>query len=133
MRNIFNELHTDLGITRLHNDLADWSQQGVLLLNTCLSVEEKKPNSHKNFGWQELTDAMIVHLSQQNQPIIFVLWGNSAQQKIPLIDSKIHVILQSVHPSPLSAYRGFLGSKVFSKINQILMQTKQKPIEWGEH
>jgi uracil-DNA glycosylase len=132
LRNIFKELYDDLGITRLHNDLSDWAQQGVLLLNAVLSVEEKKANSHKHFGWQTLTDAMISHLSEQEKPIVFVLWGAQAQQKSSLINPQKHMILESVHPSPLSAYRGFLGSKVFSKINAILEGNQQKPIAWED-
>lgn len=128
LRNIFQELANDLGVEPpLSGDLSHWATQGVLLLNTSLTVRAHQANSHKNIGWQPLTDLVIQRLNQQSQPIIFVLWGKPAQKKRVLITNPQHYILEAPHPSPLSAYRGFFGSKPFSKINQIL---DKHPIQW---
>ena len=132
LRNIFKELHSDLGITRLSTDLSDWAQQGVLLINAILTVEKDKPGSHSTLGWEQFTDNLITYLSQQAQPIIFVLWGNYARKKRSLITAAHHHILEGVHPSPLAAYRGFWGSKPFSTINRSLGDMGKQPIEWGD-
>ncbi|MHA3225293.1 uracil-DNA glycosylase [Globicatella sulfidifaciens] len=128
LRNIFQELADDLGIeSPVSGDLSHWATQGILLLNTSLTVRAHQANSHKNIGWQALTDLVIQRLNQQSQPIIFVLWGKPAQKKSALITNPQHYILEAPHPSPLSAYRGFFGSKPFSKINHIL---DTNPIQW---
>ena len=118
--NIFKELESDLGIVRLNNNLFGWAEQGVLLLNAIMSVEKDKPLSHKNQGWEIFTDTIISKLNERKKPIVFVLWGGFARSKKKLITNKNHYIIESVHPSPLSAYNGFLGSKPFSKINEFL-------------
>lgn len=126
LRNIFKEIEADLGISPPTNgDLTYWAQQGVLLLNTCLTVRAHQANSHKAIGWDLFTDYIISELSQHKKSVIFVLWGKPAQQKKSLIDDR-HPIIESPHPSPLAAYRGFFGSKPFSQINQLL----EKPIIW---
>lgn len=127
LRNIYKELESDLGIEQPeHGDLTKWAEQGVLLLNTVFTVEEKKANSHKNIGWELFTDKIISLLNEREEPVIFVLWGNQAKNKEKLIDKNKHHIITSPHPSPLSAYRGFFGSKPFSKINNIL----EEQIDW---
>lgn len=126
LNNIFKELYSDLGIVRTNNNLSDWAQQGVLLLNTVLTVEKDKAFSHRNHGWEIFTDKIIEELNKREEPIIFVLWGNPARSKKALITNKKHIIIESAHPSPLSASRGFFGSKPFSKINKYL----DKPIKW---
>lgn len=126
LNNIFKELYSDLGIIRTNNNLSDWAQQGVLLLNTVLTVEKDKAFSHRNHGWEIFTDKIIEELNKREEPIIFVLWGNPARSKKALITNKKHIIIESTHPSPLSASRGFFGSKPFSKINKYL----DKPIKW---
>jgi uracil-DNA glycosylase len=132
LKNIFNELHVDLGIVKpQHGDLTAWSQQGVLLLNTTLTVRQAAPNSHQKKGWEKLTDQIIFHLSEQKQHLVFLLWGSAAHEKSALIDSKKHLILTSTHPSPLSAHRGFLGCKHFSMCNSYLVEKMQKPIDWN--
>ena len=130
--NIFKELQSDLQIPRpSHGFLQGWAQQGVLLLNSVLSVEASRPGSHQNQGWERFTDRVIEVLSQEREHLVFVLWGAYAQKKGAKIDRHKHLVLESAHPSPLSAYRGFLGSKVFSKINQYLIKTGQLPIDWN--
>ena len=119
LRNIYKELRDDLGIERTSGDLRDWAEQGILLLNATLSVEQGKANSHASFGWQKLTDAIILTAASLPQRPVFVLWGGYAGKKAALLPENIPVIL-SAHPSPLSAYRGFFGSKPFSKVNEIL-------------
>ena len=126
LNNIFKELYSDLGIIRTNNNLSDWAQQGVLLLNTVLTVEKDKAFSHRNHGWEIFTDKIIEELNKREEPIIFVLWGNPARSKKALITNKKHIIIESAHPSPLSASRGFFGSKNFTKINKYL----DKPIKW---
>lgn len=120
LQNIFKELKTDLGVTRTNTDLEGIAQQGVLLLNTVLTVHPHKANSHKNIGWEKFTDDAIKALNNKTTPVIFVLWGNCAKSKVKLITNPIHHIIMGVHPSPLSAYRGFFGSKPFSAINSRL-------------
>ncbi|MHA6697374.1 uracil-DNA glycosylase [Chryseobacterium sp. A301] len=130
LRNIFKELQSDLGIERVSGDLQPWARQGVLLLNSVLSVREGSPGSHQFLGWEKYTDQFLSHLSKNKDRVIFVLWGAQAQKKLPLIDSTKHLVLQSAHPSPLSAYRGFFGSKVFSKINADLEARGLAPMDW---
>lgn len=133
LRNIYKELQDDLGgELPTEGDLSDWAKQGVLLLNTVLTVEEGNANSHKGKGWETLTNRLIDSLNELNHPVIFILWGKPAQDKEKLITNPNHVILKAPHPSPLSAYRGFFGSKPFSKVNEILIQQGQIPIRWIE-
>ena len=129
LNNIFKELENDLGIKRENNDLTSWAKQGVFLLNSILTVEKDKPLSHKDRGWEEFTDIVIQKLNEREKSIIFVLWGNFARSKKALITNKNHYIIESAHPSPLSASRGFFGSKPFSKINNILKSNNEKIIE----
>lgn len=132
LRNIFKELAEDTGILRKNTDLSDWAEQGVLLLNTVLSVEAGKAGSHRGRGWEIFTDTLIQQLNERESPIIFVLWGNDARKKKILITNPIHYIIEGVHPSPLSAHNGFFGSKPFSKINQILKDEGKEEIFWGD-
>lgn len=129
--NIYKELNDDLGLFIPDNgDLTKWAKQGVLLLNTVLTVREKSPNSHRGKGWEVLTDRIIELLNKREKPIVFILWGANAKSKEKLITNKNHLILKSVHPSPLSAYRGFFGSKVFSRTNKFLRANNMDEIEW---
>jgi uracil-DNA glycosylase len=131
LKNIFKELESDLGIPiPNHGNLDNWASQGVLLLNATLTVEANQPNSHSNIGWQQFTDAVISCVSTTLNHTVFILWGSYAQSKISLIDSSKHCILKAPHPSPLSAHRGFLGCKHFSKCNQYLLQHNKKEIDW---
>lgn len=130
LRNMYKELQADLGCTRQSGDLRSWAAQGVLLLNTVLTVEQGNAHSHKGWGWEEFTDAVIRAVSDKDEPVIFVLWGRPAQTKKALIDTEKHVIIESVHPSPLSASRGFFGSKPYSKINEQLEEWGQSPIDF---
>ena len=130
LRNIFKELDSDIGIARSDTDLSDWAKQGVLLLNSVLTVEDSKPGSHANRGWEEFTDHVIDNISKSNNNVVFVLWGGYAQKKSVLIDESKHLILTAPHPSPLSSYRGFFGSKPFSKINSYLQLKNLSPISW---
>lgn len=133
LKNIYKELQEDIGGgLPTEGDLSHWAQQGVLLLNTVLTVEEGNANSHKGIGWERLTNRLIESLNELNHPVIFILWGKPAQDKEKLITNPSHVILKAPHPSPLSAYRGFFGSKPFSKVNDILIQQGQTPICWKE-
>ncbi|RFU62380.1 uracil-DNA glycosylase [Peribacillus glennii] len=131
LKNIFKELHDDLGY-RLPNNgfLVEWAEQGVLLLNTVLTVRAGEANSHRGKGWETFTDKIITRLSEREKPMVFVLWGKPAQNKIPLIDTSRHHIIASVHPSPLSARRGFFGSRPFSQINSCLKAWGEKEIDW---
>ena len=130
LKNIFLELRNDLNIPiSRHGDLTVWAQQKILLLNSVLTVEQGKPNSHQGLGWEKLTDKIITQLSQRGN-MIFVLWGNIAQKKYNLIDKKHNKILTAPHPSPLSSYRGFLGCKHFSKINRYLIDNGSSEIDW---
>ena len=130
LKNIFNELKSDLKIPiSCHGDLTFWAQQKVLLLNSVLTVEKGKPNSHEKLGWEKLTDKIIDQLSKRGK-MIFVLWGKSAQKKYNLIDQKKNKVLRASHPSPLSAHRGFFGCRHFSKINEILKKEGATIIDW---
>ena len=130
LKNIFLELRNDLNIPiSRHGDLTVWAQQKILLLNSVLTVEQGKPNSHQGLGWEKLTDKIITQLSQRGN-MIFVLWGNIAQKKYNLIDKKHNKILTAPHPSPLSSYRGFFGCKHFSKINRHLIDNGSSEIDW---
>jgi uracil-DNA glycosylase len=130
--NIYKELHDDLGIPpAAHGSLVSWAQQGVLLLNSVLTVEQGAAAAHQGKGWETFTDKVIALLNEQEQPIAFVLWGAYAQRKGKIIDPKRHMVISSVHPSPLSAYRGFFGSRPFSKINDYLIAHGQTPINWA--
>lgn len=131
LKNIFKELHEDVGCAfPISGNLTKWSEQGVLLINSVLTVIESKPNSHKNIGWEIFTDSVIKKISKEFENIVFILWGKPSQKKESLIDSKKHYILKSPHPSPLSSYRGFFGSKPFSKTNIYLKQNNKKDIDW---
>ena len=133
LKNIYKELQEDIGgELPTEGDLSHWAKQGVLLLNTVLTVEEGNANSHKGMGWERLTNRLIESLNGLKLPVIFILWGKPAQDKEKLITNPNHVILKAPHPSPLSAYRGFFGSKPFSKVNDILIQQGQTPIRWKE-
>ena len=132
LRNIYKELAADIGITPPpHGHLIEWAEQGVLLLNTVLTVRHKQAASHQKKGWERLTDRAISELSKQRDGLIFILWGSKAQAKINLIDTSKHCIIKSVHPSPMSAERGFHGSKPFSKANAYLVQRGEAPIDWS--
>ncbi|MFV5404085.1 MULTISPECIES: uracil-DNA glycosylase [unclassified Acinetobacter] len=132
LRNIFHELHNDLGIKiPKHGDLTHWAEQGVLLLNAVLTVEAAQPTSHQKRGWEDFTDHVIDVLNEQREHIVFILWGAYAQRKGQRIDQNKHLVLKAAHPSPLSANRGgFFGCKVFSKTNNYLKQHGIEPIDW---
>ncbi len=130
LRNIFKELEDDLGIKRTNTDLTDWANQGIFLLNTVLTVEKDKANSHKDIGWQQFTDFVIKEINDKRDNVIFVLWGGQARNKKSLITNKSHYIIESAHPSPLSVYRGFFGSKPFSKINNYLASKNIEEIKF---
>lgn len=131
LMNIYKELYNDLGIAPVkHGCLIPWAQQGVLLLNAVLTVEQGQPNSHQGKGWESFTDQVIATLNGSDKPIIFVLWGSYAQRKGQHINTSKHVVLSAAHPSPFSAHRGFLGSKPFSKINAILAGRGEQQIDW---
>ncbi len=131
LQNIYKELNEDLGIAPVkHGYLVPWAKQGVLLLNSVLTVEKGLAASHQGKGWETFTDQVIATLNQQQRPIAFVLWGAYAQRKGAAIDTTKHLVLKSVHPSPLSVYRGFFGSKPFSQINHFLVKNGQTPIDW---
>ena len=129
--NIYKELHEDCGCYIPNNGyLKKWADQGVMLLNTVLTVRAHAANSHKNIGWEEFTDAAIRVLNEQDRPMVFILWGRPAQMKKPMLTNPKHLILESPHPSPLSAYRGFFGSRPFSKTNKYLKENGIEPIDW---
>lgn len=130
LRNIFKELYTDLGIKREDTDLSDWAKQGVFLLNTVLTVEKDKANSHKDIGWEIFTDYVIKQINDRLNNVVFILWGRQARDKKRLITNSNHYIIESAHPSPLSAYNGFFGSKPFSKTNAYLKKHKKKEIKF---
>jgi uracil-DNA glycosylase len=131
LNNIFKEMEADLNIPFPENgNLERWAKQGVLLLNSVLTVEEGKTDSHKGIGWEQFTDSVIQLISQKQENVVFILWGSKAISKSTLIDGKKHFVLTSVHPSPLSAYRGFFGCKHFSKANEFLALKNQKTIDW---
>lgn len=133
LRNIFTELKSDVGVERISGDLSDWAEQGVFLLNTVLSVRQGNANSHKDYGWQIFTDDVIAALAGLPQPIVFVLWGAQAQKKKKIIEASPYprCVICAPHPSPLSCYRGFYGSKPFSQVNRFLEEHGEKPIIWG--
>ena len=129
--NIFKELKDDIGLSMpSHGDLTHWAQQGVFLLNASLTVRAGEPMSHAQIGWAQFTDAVIRTISMQKENIVFLLWGRFAQNKITLIDTTKHFVLQAAHPSPLSAHNGFLGCRHFSKTNEYLVGHKIEPIDW---
>ncbi|MGQ4068114.1 uracil-DNA glycosylase [Enterococcus mundtii] len=129
--NIYKELKNDLGIEPVsHGNLVTWAKQGVLLLNTVLTVREGQAYSHRGKGWEQLTDVIIEKLNERDKPIVFILWGKPAQEKMKMIDKSRHIIITAPHPSPLSAHRGFFGSKPFSKTNDALLALGETPIDW---
>lgn len=131
LQNIFKEINDDLGFpVPVSGDLSYWARQGVLLLNASLTVVAHQPNSHAHIGWHQFTDEVIARLSEKRDHLVFLLWGSFAQQKSALIDADRHLVLKTVHPSPLSAYRGFFGCHHFSKTNEYLMNHNKKPIDW---
>lgn len=130
LKNIYKELYDDLEIKRITGNLEDWAKQGVLLLNDVLTVEKGKARSHRKKGWEAFTKAVILQLNQADHPIVFMLWGNDAIKKASIIDDK-HIIIKGPHPSPLSAYRGFFGSKCFSLCNQHLEDNMLRTIDWS--
>ena len=131
LKNIFKEINLDLGITPLESgDLTRWASQGVLLLNATLTVEAHKAGSHQGKGWEEFTDRVILNLANRKAGLVFLLWGSYAQKKGEFIDQTKHLVLKSVHPSPLSAHRGFFGNHHFSQTNSYLTQQGKQPINW---
>ncbi len=132
LRNIFKELSTDIsGFEKpIHGNLQNWSKQGVLLINTSLTVIKDQANSHSKIGWQQFTNKIIESISNQNEKIVFILWGKNAHDKMEFINPNKHFIIKTVHPSPLSASRGFFGSKPFSKTNEFLLANNKTSIEW---
>ena len=132
LKNIFKEQHDDLGINQPQNfgELTEWAKQGVLLLNTVLTVREGLANSHKGKGWEILTDRIISLLNERQKPMVFMLWGGNARSKRSLITNEHHLVLECAHPSPLSAYHGFFGCRHFSKANAFLQNVGAKPINW---
>ncbi len=134
LKNIYKELHNDIGFEiPKHGELAEWAKQGVLMLNNVLTVREAMPNSHKGMGWETFTDRIISELNKKETPVVFLLWGANAQKKAEIITNPLHYKLISVHPSPLSASRGFFGCGHFSKTNEILEKSRLKPINWTIH
>lgn len=131
--NIFKELYSDLGIKRTNNNLTDWAKQGVFLLNSIMTVVKDTPLAHKGKGWETFTDDLIKLLNKREEPIVFIFWGAYARSKKELITNPNHHIIESPHPSPLSASRGFFGSKPFSKTNNFLVEHGIKPINWGDN
>ncbi|MBP2077389.1 uracil-DNA glycosylase [Oceanobacillus polygoni] len=131
LRNMYKELHDDLGLPiPAHGYLVDWAKQGVLLLNTVLTVRAGQAHSHRGMGWETFTDRVIDILNTKTKPVVYILWGSAAQSKIKLIDTKKHYIIRAPHPSPLSAHRGFFGSKPYSKTNAILLDIGLDEINW---
>lgn len=131
LRNIYQELHDDLGCYIPNNGyLEKWAKQGVLMLNTVLTVRAHKPNSHQGKGWEHFTDAIIEAVNKEERPIVYLLWGRLAQSKIPMLDNPKHLILKAPHPSPYSADRGFFGCRHFSQANEFLRANGQEPIDW---
>ncbi|MEK3902041.1 MULTISPECIES: uracil-DNA glycosylase [unclassified Paenibacillus] len=132
LRNIYAELHSDLGVeVPGHGSLLHWAEEGVLMLNAVLTVREGQPNSHKGLGWETFTDAIMEKLNERTEPMVFILWGSHAQLKGAVVDRSRHKVIQSPHPSPFSAHRGFLGSRPFSQANQYLEQHGLKGIDWS--
>lgn len=132
LQNIYKELDSDLGISAPnHGYLLHWAEKGVLMLNAVLTVREGQPNSHKGLGWERFTDAIMMKLNERDEPLVFILWGSYAQQKGAFIDRRRHKVIRSPHPSPLSAHRGFLGSRPFSQTNDFLREQGMGPIDWA--
>jgi len=132
LRNIYKELESDIGIAiPNHGYLESWAKQGVFMLNTVLTVRAHQANSHAKHGWETFTDAVLKRVNERNDPAIFILWGNQAIKKTDFIDTGKHTVISSAHPSPLSAHRGFLGSKPFSKVNKKLKELEKTPIDWS--
>lgn len=130
LQNIYKELKEDLGIEKNSNELEDWAKQGVLLLNSTLTVKAHEPNSHKNLGWDTFTDFIIKEISDKKNEVVFVLWGAFAQKKVEFIDKQKHLVISAPHPSPFSAHKGFFGSKPFSQINDYLKLKNKEEIKW---
>ncbi len=131
LKNIFKELKDDLGIDEPKNgNLSSWTKEGVMLLNSVLTVEKDKPASHQNHGWETFTDAVIRKINEKKKPVVFILWGSFAKSKKAIITNKIHCIIESAHPSPFSANKGFFGTKPFSRANDFLIKNGEKPINW---
>ncbi|MCP3025918.1 uracil-DNA glycosylase [Halobacillus sp. A5] len=131
LKNIYKELQEDIGMASPpHGNLEAWADEGVLLLNNVLTVQAHKAHSHKEAGWEVLTDKVIEVLNQRERPLVFILWGRPAQKKAEAVNRDRHCVIQSPHPSPLSAYRGFFGSRPFSRANQFLESVNQKPVDW---
>ena len=131
LQNIYKELQEDLGCYIPNNGyLKKWADQGVLMLNTVLTVRAHEPNSHQGRGWENFTDAIIQAVNQKDEPVVYMLWGRPAQSKLPMLTNPKHLILKAPHPSPLSAYRGFFGCRHFSRCNEFLSQNGLKPIDW---
>ncbi len=131
LRNIYKELHADLGVPiPLHGNLAGWARQGVLLLNTRLTVRAGQANSHQKQGWEQFTDTVIQVVNNKHDPVVFILWGNGARSKTKFIDRSRHIVIESAHPSPLSAHNGFFSSKPFSRTNEALVGAGRAPIDW---
>ena len=130
LQNILKELSSDLGSERSSHDLTSWARQGVLLLNSCLTVPEHQANGHAGQIWEPFTDAIIKVVNQKEEPVVFILWGGYARKKKGLITNSIHKVIESAHPSPLSAYRGFFGSHPFSQANTFLKSNGLEPIDW---
>ena len=129
--NIYKELQDDLGCSiPNHGCLVEWAKQGVLLLNAVLTVQAHRANSHKGRGWERLTDTIIQKVNEKEEPVVFILWGSNARSKKQFITNQKHLVLESVHPSPLSAYNGFFGSRPFSKTNRFLEENGIQPIDW---
>ncbi len=132
LKNIYKELKSDIGFEApAHGELIKWAKEGVLMLNTVLTVRSGEANSHKGMGWEIFTDKVIKLLNDREKPVVFILWGGNARRKKELIKNPIHKILESAHPSPLSAYNGFFGCKHFSKTNEILKTMGEEPIDWS--
>jgi len=130
LKNIYKELFEDTGVTRLSGDLSDWTKQGVLLLNSTLTVVKDTPASHSKIGWDKFTDEIIKKVNEKETPVVFILWGNFAKTKKELITNPKHLVIESAHPSPFSARNGFFGSKPFSKTNEFLRKNNQEEIKW---
>ena len=130
LNNILKELYDDLKIVRKENELTSWAEQGVLLLNSVLTVVKDTPLSHRGIGWEEFTDSIIKKINEKDSTVVYILWGSYARSKKYLITNPKHYVIESAHPSPLSANKGFFGSKPFSKTNEILIKNNMKPIKW---
>lgn len=132
LQNIFKELNSDLGYEiPTTGSLISWAENGVLLLNSILTVEKDKPASHRDYGWEIFTDAVIKKINEKSTPVVFIFWGSFARAKKKYVTNKIHLVIESPHPSPFSAYNGFFGSKPFSRTNDFLIKNKEQPINWN--